>query len=305
MQPPNTIRLFMLIAFAAILLAPASSQSSGNRPVGDGHLRLYSYHLNEYIDVKFRNDKGYIEDALVKIDGVFRSRDSNIYKIDRKLIDLLDHIQDHFGAETIEIISGYRSSKYNSLLRNLGRGAAGESLHMKGMAADIHIDEVTESDLFEYVKSLGAGGAGHYPRYDFVHVDTGPIRVWGEADAKKRVFVGTENNPNIGWSTITDKNIYRDGDIIHAKISNNEYSKRSPSLKSVWLERFRKGAWSEHEKVKVDGKSKTLHTGEFIKISRQIHPGRAYGKYRLVIFPCKKCAPTYSNEFYIKKQVED
>jgi len=27
--------------------------------------------------------------------------------------------------------------------------------------------------------SMQAGGVGQYPRSDFVHIDTGPVRTWG------------------------------------------------------------------------------------------------------------------------------
>ncbi len=220
---------------------------------------------------------------------------------------MLDHIQDHFGAETVEIISGYRSKAFNNMLRADGRGAASESLHTKGLAADIHIDEVTEEALFNYAKSLMGGGVGIYPRYAFVHVDTGPVRVWSEDPWPRRVLVGTENNPNQTWTAVTDKNIYSRGNSIDVVVTNNGYEKRKFTSRDVWLQHFRKGDWSEKNRIEVGGENRNLNPGETVKISWGIPPEQPYGKYRLVISPKKgsKEPPFYSNEFYIKKPVNN
>ncbi len=289
----------MLFAFA-MLPCQALAKSSAH---GDGKLALFSYHLGEYAEVQYRNDGGYIENGLEKIHEIMRSRDGKRHRMDPGLIEFIDEIQDHFGAETIELISCYRSPEINRSIIARGRGAAGESLHMKGNACDIHIDEIDESKIYEYTKNRRLGGSGFYPRHGFVHIDTGPVRNWEEPPWPERVLVGSENNPNQNWISVTDKDTYLPGEKISVSISNNSYEKRRLSIKSVWLEGFRKGDWSEHEKIshKIPGKKSPpgeISSGEAVipKIQRP-------GKYRMVIFVknSKGEPPFYSNEFYIRK----
>ncbi|MBT3181537.1 MAG: YcbK family protein [Deltaproteobacteria bacterium] len=300
MKTLNIISFFVVCLFSFTSL---SADTVKTPKKGDGRLSLFSYHLKEYIEVEYRNDGKYDKEALAKIENVFRSRDGKSHKIDINLIEMLDQIQDHFNAETVEIISGYRSKAFNNMLRADGRGAASESLHTKGLAADIHLDEIHEEELFDYAKSLKIGGAGLYPRYAFIHVDTGPVRTWGEKAWPKRILVGTENNPNLTWTAVTDKNIYDRGNSLDVVITNNGYEKQKFTTKSMWLERFKKGRWSEHERIQVRGGGKRLNVGEKTNVGWTIPHTQSYGKYRLVIFPNKSKgdSPMYSNEFYIKK----
>ena len=267
----------------------------------DGRIAIYNYHEDEYAEIQYRDEGGYKRAGLAAIAKIMRSRgDGKTHPIDRRLIEILDHVQDHFGAETIEVISGYRSPSYNDNLRMNGRGAARESLHKKGQAADIHIDEIEEAKLFAYLGEIGVGGVGYYPRYYFVHADVGPPRTWQEAPPKERVMIGTENNPNDAWSAITDRNLYRRGDKISVKVTNNGYN--SASLKkNVWLVGFRKGKWSDLERI-IKGGTKRLKQGASTTLNWSLPADQRLGKYRLVIFADSKfeAPPAYSNEFYVR-----
>jgi len=298
MKPINIITFLAATLFSIGALAAGSGK---NMPRGDGRLAISNYHEQKYAEITYRHGNAYIPEGLRQIENALRSRDKKTHPIDKRLIELIDHLQDHFGAETIEIISGYRSSKYNRSLRMEGRGAASESLHTKGVACDIHLDEIREKDLFEYAKSLGIGGVGYYPRYAFVHVDVGPARTWQEAAASKRILIGTENNPNILWTAITDKNIYGRENTVDVVITNEGYERQRFSSKKVWLERFRRGEWSEHRKIKVKGRGRGLPVGATANISWRIPEDQPFGKYRIAIFPGHGEDPAYSNEFYIKK----
>ncbi|MFA4875195.1 MAG: DUF882 domain-containing protein, partial [bacterium] len=215
--------------------------------------------------------------------------------------ELLSQIQGHFNAETIELISGYRSPAFNESLIDAGRGAARESLHKQGLATDIHIDDVDEEALFDYVSKLGMGGVGIYPRYNFVHVDVGSPRAWREAPARERMLVGTQNNPNPAWSAVTDKNTYKPGDELAAEVTNNDYGPQK-FVANVWIERFRKGEWKEQVQIQKGSGSKSLKSGEKTGWSWTIPADQPLGKYRLVIFANKDLSipPVYSNEFYVR-----
>ena len=98
--------------------------------------------------------------------------------MDTRLIDVLRRVAGKFSAKRIEVVSGYRSPKYNLMLRKKGHQVARHSQHMEGNAVDFRIRGVATKSVLHYVKSLRLGGVGFYPHSQFVHSDTGPIRYW-------------------------------------------------------------------------------------------------------------------------------
>lgn len=297
------MKIFSITSIIIVLFSSSSWAAEKAVPSGNGRIAVYNYHEREYADIQYKDGGRIIPEKLKEINHLFRSRgDSTEHAIDIRLIELIDNIQKHFGADTIELVSGYRSSAYNKSLKLEGKGVAWESLHTLGRATDIHIDEVKEEEIFDYVKKLGLGGVGLYPRHDFVHVDVGPVRNWREKEPLSRILVGTENNPNPLWSAITDKNIYGRTDSVKISIKNNDYKKQRP-VKNFWIEHFEKGKWSGQIKIDVDGEPEGLETGDSTEFVWAIPENRAFGKYRFVIFANKDFSipPVFSNEFYIKK----
>jgi hypothetical protein len=98
--------------------------------------------------------------------------------MDVRLIDVLSQVARKFRADRIEVVSGYRSPKYNLMLRKKGHQVARTSQHMEGHAVDFRVRGVPTTVLLRYVRSLHRGGVGFYPHSQFVHSDTGPIRFW-------------------------------------------------------------------------------------------------------------------------------
>lgn len=98
--------------------------------------------------------------------------------MDPKLVDVLTSVANKFSAKRIEIVSGYRSPKYNLMLRKKGHAVARHSQHMEGNAVDFRVRGVPTKTVLHYVKSLRVGGVGYYPHSQFVHSDTGRIRYW-------------------------------------------------------------------------------------------------------------------------------
>lgn len=106
-------------------------------------------------------------------------RTGDIHPIDFRLMDILHSIQRETGSKGVyEVISGYRSPKTNSLLRERSFGVAKNSLHLKGQAIDVRLTDLKTRDLRDVAISLKAGGVGYYAKSDFVHLDTGKIRAW-------------------------------------------------------------------------------------------------------------------------------
>lgn len=292
----------VITGFLAFICFSSVSLAAPPNIRGDGKLAVFNYHTEKYEDVTFREGSKYDAQALAKLEEVFAGRDGVKGKIDRRLFDLIDNIQDHFCAETVELISGYRSPALNKTIRTNGGGAIEKSLHMQGVASDIHLDEANEQNVFEYTKSLQAGGVGLYENNLFVHVDLGPKRYWSDRKLSERTLIGTENNPNNEWILTTDKNEYTGGDRVSIQIKNNAYKKLKMNTKRAYFELFRKGKWAVHEKIALDGKLKKLSPSETGEVVWQIPSDALPGKYRLVFFPSGKSVPAYSNEFYLRDQ---
>jgi uncharacterized protein YcbK (DUF882 family) len=77
-----------------------------------------------------------------------------------------------------EVLSGYRSPETNRALRLESRGVAKNSLHTKGMAVDIRVQDRDLRQVWRAASSLQAGGVGYYPRAGFIHLDVGEVRSW-------------------------------------------------------------------------------------------------------------------------------
>jgi hypothetical protein len=99
-------------------------------------------------------------------------------RMDTRLINVLARVAGKFDAKRIEVVSGYRSPKYNLMLRKKGHQVARHSQHMEGNAVDFRIRGVATKNILHFVKSLHLGGVGFYPHSQFVHSDTGPVRYW-------------------------------------------------------------------------------------------------------------------------------
>lgn len=78
----------------------------------------------------------------------------------------------------IELISGYRSEKFNEQLRKKGHEVASESFHRLGLAVDWRIRGVPLRRLAVYLERRHHGGMGVYRKSNFVHTDVGPERSW-------------------------------------------------------------------------------------------------------------------------------
>ncbi|MBI5500938.1 MAG: YcbK family protein [Deltaproteobacteria bacterium] len=81
-------------------------------------------------------------------------------------------------GSVVEVISGFRSEKFNEQLRKKGHEVASESFHRKGRALDWRLQGIPLQRLVAYLKRHHRGGLGTYRKSNFVHTDTGPKREW-------------------------------------------------------------------------------------------------------------------------------
>ncbi|URL01070.1 YcbK family protein [Avibacterium sp. 20-126] len=130
---------------------------------------------------EFSPTKGFSTASLKKLDYLLRDKRNNqIRRMDPKLFNKFYQIQSHLGLRNteIQIICGYRSPASNAAMHRRSRGVASNSYHIRGQAIDFRIDGVPLAQVRKAAESLNNGGVGYYPRSNFVHIDTGPVRTW-------------------------------------------------------------------------------------------------------------------------------
>lgn len=175
----------LLGVFAAGIVAAAPTYSNAFgllRGAGDiRRVRMYSGRSGETLDAVYWIDGKYIPEVLKEINHFMRDlRADEAMKMNPANIDIIaatHHLLD--VREPYMLLSGYRTAATNAALRERSRGVARNSLHMKGMAADLRMKSRSVSQIARAAEACDAGGVGRYSRSNFVHMDCGPVRSWG------------------------------------------------------------------------------------------------------------------------------
>lgn len=143
-------------------------------------LSFYNLHTGESLKTCYRANGKLIQRAVKRISHIMRDhRTGEIKPVDINLLDLLHRIAVTTEAPSpFNIISGYRSPSTNAALRKATAGVARKSLHMEGRAIDIRMPGCPTARIHQLAVNLKSGGVGYYPESDFVHLDTGPVKVW-------------------------------------------------------------------------------------------------------------------------------
>lgn len=118
--------------------------------------------------------KSYImdTDANEKVGQHFKVKEfackdgSQVVFIDSYLVSILDILRNQVGKPVI-INSGYRTP-----LRNKEVGGAKYSYHMRGMAADIRIGEMSAKEIADKLNKIIPSGCGIIVYNTWVHIDT-------------------------------------------------------------------------------------------------------------------------------------
>ncbi len=84
----------------------------------------------------------------------------------------------HFKTRKIEVVSGYRSPKYNLMLRKKGGEVARNSQHTLGHALDFRLPGVPTHKLRNWARRQKIGGVGYYKKSNFIHIDIHKRRYW-------------------------------------------------------------------------------------------------------------------------------
>lgn len=93
---------------------------------------------------------------------------SQVVFIDTHLVAILDILRNKIGKPVI-ITSGYRTPE-----RNTKCGGAKYSYHMRGMAADIRVNEMTPKQVASILNGIIPNECGIIVYESWVHIDTRP-----------------------------------------------------------------------------------------------------------------------------------
>ncbi|MEA2779657.1 MAG: hypothetical protein QOK29_1201 [Rhodospirillaceae bacterium] len=168
------------LGFGLVVAAGSISPAARAALTGPRRLAFYHTHTGEKLSTVYWEKGGYVRGALGEIDYILRDYVNGAERpIDRRLLDMLAELHRRLASRApFEIISGYRSPETNEKLRARSDGVAKHSYHLNAMAIDIRLPDVPLRTLRQAAMDLGRGGVGIYPRSNFVHVDTGPVRYW-------------------------------------------------------------------------------------------------------------------------------
>jgi len=144
-------------------------------------LWLYRYATKEQIRTRYFADGQLQPEEYNRL--CWFMRDAHVDKMvamDQVLLDVLYGIQGFYHLNgwnyPLVLTSGYRSPETNKKLRS--EGAAKNSMHLYGKAADIYMPGAPVRDVARLGLHFRQGGVGFYESKGFVHVDTGNLRSW-------------------------------------------------------------------------------------------------------------------------------
>ena len=166
--------------FLSTCLLPSAGWSAIAPDNSHRTLSFYNTHTGEELVTCYYTNGAFCPDAMERINYILRDhRTGEIKTIDPRLMDLLYSVNHQLACSSpFHILSGYRSPETNKRLRKKKPGVAKSSYHILGQAIDIRLPGCDTRQLRKACLDLKLGGVGYYPRYGFVHVDTGSFRTW-------------------------------------------------------------------------------------------------------------------------------
>ena len=173
-------RFLILAASAPAILSAASRQAAAAarrpRPVPR---RLQLRHMSTGARFAGAYHDGNAADpvAMAELSQVLAdTRTGAVHPFDPRALDVLWQVarRAQLGGEML-ILSGYRTPESNAI----AEGAA-DSQHLRAGALDVHLPAAQITGFGETALAAGLGGVGIYARRGFVHLDSGPVRRWGD-----------------------------------------------------------------------------------------------------------------------------
>lgn len=164
---------------AGILVPDIAAASSSSFWTRDRTIVLRRAQTGEMKKIKFYQNGRLLPDSYQKLCWMMRDvvASNQMSSIDFGVFNLMYGIQEWardagVANPLITINSGYRTQAHNNNLE----GAAKNSLHVKGMAADISVRGLNPEQVGKMASYYEIGGVGFYD--GFTHIDTGRVRQW-------------------------------------------------------------------------------------------------------------------------------
>jgi uncharacterized protein YcbK (DUF882 family) len=167
--------------------APEQTPEDRLRALLSEHRTLRLVRGDEKVEATYWSaDGGYNRDSYLNVCWLLRDLQADrVFPMNHGLLDVLCGLQSwltRIGVYApLRIHSGYRTANTNKRTE----GAALDSRHIVGRAADISVVGISNLKLAQMASLLGRGGTGLYPGRNFVHVDTGDERIWIGRPRKK------------------------------------------------------------------------------------------------------------------------
>jgi uncharacterized protein YcbK (DUF882 family) len=129
-----------------------------------GVIHLKRLASTEEQDIRIGDKHGKVSDTAAKsVEKLLRSSSGLAHPIDKRLVQLLGVMSNHFGSRRIEVVSGFRPyapTQYTA-----------HSNHNHGKAVDFRIPGVPNEAVRDFCRTLKDVGCGYYPNGIFVHMD--------------------------------------------------------------------------------------------------------------------------------------
>ena len=115
--------------------------------------------------------------AMAELSAVLAdTRTGDIRPFDPLAIEVLWDVARRSGhSGELTILSGFRTPQTNIAVHG-----AGDSQHLRAGAVDVLLPAERVAGFGEQGLKLGRGGVGIYGSRGFVHLDSGPVRAWGD-----------------------------------------------------------------------------------------------------------------------------
>jgi uncharacterized protein YcbK (DUF882 family) len=171
-------RRCFLSLMSGLLAIPSFARAALPPPSPLRRLRLRNAHTGETFDGPYRDDLGPIALAMEELSYFLRDYHSGErLPVDIAVVDFLASVMDAVGAFRATVLSAYRTRETNAMLALTRFGVADNSQHIYGRALDIHLGARLD-DAMQAARAMRRGGVGWYPRSNFIHLDSGPVRNW-------------------------------------------------------------------------------------------------------------------------------
>lgn len=176
-------RTLLLVAPATLVLTPsiaaARRRPAATRAPTPAKRRLTLHHAATGARFSGFWHDGRSPDAIAMAElseVLADTRTGAVMPFDPLAIEVLWEVARRSGlAGELTILSGYRTPETNAAVRG-----AGDSQHLRAGAVDVLLTAEQMPGFGEQALKFGRGGVGIYGRRNFVHLDSGPVRAWGD-----------------------------------------------------------------------------------------------------------------------------